>query len=101
MFDASDPSPQLQRLRAADDRRTMEAMNELDQPSTRAARRAFVAAYGREPEQLVSARGRVNLLGDHTDYNGGFVLPTAIPRRTQIALASRAGPYVRVYSATM
>ena len=36
-----------------------------------------------------TAPGRVNLIGEHTDYNGGFVLPTAIPQRTRVALARR------------
>src|SRR5437899_8722948 len=45
-----------------------------------------------------SAPGRVNLIGEHTDYNGGFVLPTAIPQRTRVALAPRADETVRVWS---
>src|SRR5258707_5839964 len=46
-----------------------------------------------------SAPGRVNLIGEHTDYNGGFVLPTAIPQRTRVELAPRADSQVRVCSA--
>jgi galactokinase len=36
-----------------------------------------------------AAHGRVNLIGEHTDYNGGFVLPTAIPQQTRVTLTSR------------
>ena len=48
----------------------------------------FIQIYGREP-QVFSAPGRVNLIGEHTDYNDGFVLPMAIERRTWIAAARR------------
>src|SRR5215471_7858001 len=41
-----------------------------------------------------SAPGRVNLIGEHTDYNGGFVLPTPIPRRTRVELTPRGGQTV-------
>ncbi|WP_405139758.1 galactokinase [Sphaerisporangium sp. NBC_01403] len=40
---------------------------------------AFRAAFGREPEGAWHAPGRVNLIGEHTDYNDGFVLPFAVP----------------------
>src|SRR5215211_1593442 len=46
----------------------------------------FRNAYGRDPEIVASAPGRVNLIGEHTDYNGGQVLPMAINRRTWIAI---------------
>jgi galactokinase len=49
----------------------------------------FRQAYGREPDWLVRAPGRVNLIGEHTDYNQGFVLPMAIDRFTWVALAGR------------
>jgi galactokinase len=45
----------------------------------------FTAFYGQAPEHIVSAPGRVNLIGEHTDYNGGFVLPAAINYHTWIA----------------
>ncbi len=48
-------------------------------------RALFVDRFGREPEVVASAPGRVNLIGEHTDYNGGEVLPIAISRRTWVA----------------
>jgi len=61
-------------------------------------REAFIATFGEAPELEADAPGRVNLLGEHTDYNEGFVLPTAIPQRTHVTLARREGPLVRVHS---
>jgi galactokinase len=51
------------------------------------ATEAFTAAYGEEPAGLWAAPGRVNLIGEHTDYNDGFVLPFALPQRTVAAVA--------------
>jgi galactokinase len=59
---------------------------------------AFIQIYGNSPTVLASAAGRVNLMGEHTDYNGGFVLPTTIPQNTQIALRPRDDLRVRAYS---
>jgi galactokinase len=61
----------------------------------------FTERFGRAPEVLASAPGRVNLIGEHTDYNGGYVLPMAIPQRTHVALARRADALVRCASAQM
>jgi galactokinase len=58
----------------------------------------FAELYGREPEIAAEAPGRVNLIGEHTDYNGGFVLPTPIPQRTGVAISLRADRVVRVWS---
>jgi galactokinase len=49
------------------------------------ARESYVERFGAEPEVVASAPGRVNLIGEHTDYNGGFVLPCAIDRRIAVA----------------
>jgi galactokinase len=46
----------------------------------------FATAFGREPEVSASAPGRVNLLGEHTDYNDGFVLPIALSQQTTVCL---------------
>ncbi|WP_435747560.1 galactokinase [Microbacterium sp. PMB16] len=54
-----------------------------------AARALFRELTGREPDGLWSAPGRVNLIGEHTDYNDGFVLPFAIPHRTVAAVGRR------------
>ncbi|MEQ5787550.1 galactokinase [Erythrobacter sp. NFXS35] len=51
----------------------------------------YRAAYGADPEQLFAAPGRVNLIGEHVDYNDGFVLPCAIDRETIIALGEGDG----------
>jgi galactokinase len=59
----------------------------------------FDKLYGRLPEAQAEAHGRVNLIGEHTDYNGGFVLPTVIPQRTQVEIARRPDGVVRVWSA--
>jgi galactokinase len=53
--------------------------------------------YGKEP-RIFSAPGRVNLIGEHTDYNDGFALPMAIDRRTVVAAAKRNDRTVRVAS---
>ena len=52
-------------------------------------------------EVVASAPGRVNLIGEHTDYNGGFVLPMAIPQRTSVILRPRPDGLVRVASEGM
>ncbi len=60
---------------------------------------AFKAAFSAEPELLVHAPGRVNLIGEHTDYNDGFVLPCAIDYGTVIAVRRRDDALVRVVAA--
>ncbi len=52
--------------------------------------------FGRRPTAIADAPGRVNLIGEHTDYNDGFVLPLAIARRTRVALAMRDDDRVRL-----
>ncbi|HKS48659.1 MAG TPA: galactokinase [Amycolatopsis sp.] len=54
-----------------------------------AAAEAFRSVHGRSPAGVWSAPGRVNLIGEHTDYNDGFVLPFALPHRLAAAAAPR------------
>ncbi|SDT24457.1 galactokinase [Microterricola viridarii] len=58
----------------------------------------FTSRFGREAHGLWSAPGRVNLIGEHTDYNEGYVFPFAINRRTLIGLAPREDAVLRVAS---
>ena len=58
----------------------------------------FKAIHGTTPEVVVRAPGRVNLIGEHTDYNDGFVLPAAIDRSIDFAGRKRADRLVRVHS---
>lgn len=58
----------------------------------------FRRTFGRDPEVEARAPGRVNLIGEHTDYNGGYVLPTALPQETRVLLAPRSDQTVRAFS---
>ena len=58
----------------------------------------FKQAYGTEPDGVWAAPGRVNLIGEHTDYNAGLCLPIALPHRTFVALKPREDAQVRVIS---
>jgi galactokinase len=64
------------------------------------ARQGFRDAYGGEP-RLFRAPGRVNLIGEHTDYNEGFVLPMALDRDTLVAARPRADRRLRARSASL
>ncbi|MCK9794119.1 galactokinase [Isoptericola sp. 4D.3] len=67
----------------------------------RRARELFARAFGDggAPAGVWSAPGRVNLIGEHTDYNAGLCLPTALPHRTYVALRPRPDGAVRLASA--
>lgn len=62
------------------------------------ARVLFGTRFGTTAEGDARAPGRVNLIGDHTDYNGGLVLPIAIDRDTHVAFRPRADTLVRIVS---
>ncbi|HUM11121.1 MAG TPA: galactokinase [Myxococcaceae bacterium] len=58
----------------------------------------FRARFGAEPEVRAAAPGRANLIGEHTDYSGGLVLPVTIPRHTRVELRRRRDATARVHS---
>ena len=60
--------------------------------------RNFEELFGRKPEVISEAPGRVNLIGEHIDYSEGFVLPFAIADRTYAAIAARTDGLVRIAS---
>ncbi|ANP55563.1 galactokinase [Streptomyces griseochromogenes] len=62
-------------------------------------RERFAELYGAEPEGVWAAPGRVNLIGEHTDYNDGFVMPFALPHRATAAVARRTDGVLRLHSA--
>jgi galactokinase len=61
----------------------------------------FIEVYGTPPQVVVAAPGRVNLIGEHTDYNDGFVLPIAIDRETLIAASPGTGSSVYLHSVNL
>lgn len=61
----------------------------------------FTEHFGGRKPRLFRAPGRVNLIGEHTDYNGGFVLPMAIERETAVAIAPRPDRVIRAYSVNL
>ncbi|WP_086724413.1 galactokinase [Streptomyces sp. NRRL B-24085] len=62
-------------------------------------RDGFVELYGTDPEGVWSAPGRVNLIGEHTDYNDGFVMPFALPHTAVAAVSRRTDGVLRLHSA--
>jgi galactokinase len=62
-------------------------------------RDGFAELYGAEPEGVWAAPGRVNLIGEHTDYNDGFVMPFALPHTALAAVARRTDGRLRLHSA--
>ncbi len=74
-------------------------MNTYREPNLQAeVIQAFETRFGTLPEVVVRAPGRVNLIGEHTDYNDGFVLPMAIEKAVWLALKPRADDLVEVHS---
>ncbi|MDN3245767.1 MULTISPECIES: galactokinase [unclassified Streptomyces] len=59
----------------------------------------FRELYGAEPEGIWAAPGRVNLIGEHTDYNDGFVMPFALPHTVVAAVSRRDDGILRLHSA--
>lgn len=61
----------------------------------------FKEVFGYAPAAAASAPGRVNLLGEHTDYNDGYVLPTAIPQRTTVEVGLNTSGEFRAYASNL
>ncbi|WOT35306.1 galactokinase [Streptomyces coeruleorubidus] len=59
----------------------------------------FTELYGAEPHGVWAAPGRVNLIGEHTDYNDGFVMPFALPHKAVAAVSRREDGVLRLHSA--
>ncbi len=59
---------------------------------------SFRSIFGKSPEFVTFAPGRVNIIGEHTDYNGGLVLPAAIQYGTYVALSRAVDGKIEVYS---
>ncbi|MFJ7630570.1 galactokinase [Streptomyces sp. NPDC097595] len=59
---------------------------------------SFTALYGSEPEGIWAAPGRVNLIGEYTDFNGGFVMPLALPHTARAAVSRRTDGELRLHS---
>ena len=73
----------------------------MTEAETERSTQGFAEVFGRESTVSADAPGRVNLIGEHTDYSGGFVLPMAIPQRTKVEIGTRIGTLVRAWSANL
>ena len=58
----------------------------------------FTTLFGTQPDLMVASPGRINLIGEHTDYNGGWVLPAAIDKKITFALGRRTDNLCQVHS---
>lgn len=58
----------------------------------------YETLYGRSPELISRSPGRINIIGEHTDYNQGFVLPTAIDKAVYVALGKREDQEIHLYA---
>lgn len=62
---------------------------------------SFETVFGGSPEAVAQAPGRVNLLGEHTDYNDGYVLPIAIDQQTSVSMRRSSGGKYALHSETL
>ena len=58
----------------------------------------FSALFGTKPDLVLASPGRINLIGEHTDYNGGWVLPAAIDKKITFAIGRRTDGLCQVHS---
>jgi galactokinase len=63
--------------------------------------KAFEKKFGKKPELLVRAPGRINLIGEHTDYNEGFVLPAAVDKAVYFCLSPTSSEYINLFAADL
>ena len=70
-----------------------------DDAGAETATAEFIEAFGRRPDGVWAAPGRVNLIGEHVDYNGGNCLPLALPHRAYVAMSRREDDQLRLRSA--
>ena len=61
-------------------------------------RSLFIEKYGYAPQTMAKSPGRINLIGEHTDYNLGFVLPAAIDKAAYVAIAKREDQLIRLFA---
>lgn len=59
----------------------------------------FIELFGAQPDLMLSSPGRINLIGEHVDYNGGWVLPAAIDKKIVFAIGKRTDHHVHIHSA--
>ncbi len=67
-------------------------------PTWASLQEQFFERFGQEPDSIWQSPGRINLIGDHTDYQGGLALPIAVPYSTWVLGRMRADQTIRVYS---
>ena len=78
-----------------------EIQAKAEHPRAGDATHEFEHVFGQLPTAQAQAPGRVNLLGEHTDYNDGFVLPVAIPQQTRVAMAPNGRSHWRLHAAEL
>ncbi|MGC8652518.1 MAG: galactokinase [Candidatus Kryptoniota bacterium] len=83
----------IERMKKFKENHNFEEQEQLDtvREAKKELYKLFRTEFGRSPDIISSAPGRINLMGEHTDYNDGFVLPVAIDRRTYTAAGRRGG----------
>lgn len=74
-------------------------MSESSAAAAEAVAARFEELYGSAPDGVWAAPGRVNLIGEHTDYNDGFVMPFALPHTAVAAVSRRDDGVLRLHSA--
>ncbi len=79
-------------------RERIETGSAVDEDIRKDMIKTYRLEFGKSPEIVTSAPGRINLIGEHTDYNEGFVLPIAIDRRTYTAAGRRGGKLFIAFS---